>query len=66
VISQKHGYGRLYRDGHGDPILTGPQRDEISAWADSVVEKTVPLTMPRYPLPGLPEFSRISARDQKN
>jgi glutaredoxin 2 len=52
-----------YIDGHGDPILSGPQRDEISAWADAIVEKTVPLTMPRYPLLGLPEFGTISARD---
>jgi glutaredoxin 2 len=52
-----------YIDGHGDHILIGPQRDEISAWADDVVEKTVPLTWPRYPLLGLPEFGTISARD---
>jgi glutaredoxin 2 len=52
-----------YIDTQGDPILTGPQRAEISTWADSVVEKTVPLTMPRYPLLGLPEFGTISARD---
>ena len=50
-------------DGVGEPILTGPQRPEVSTWADSVVEKTVPLTMPRYPLLGLPEFGTISARD---
>jgi glutaredoxin 2 len=50
-------------EAHGDPILTGPQRVEISAWADGVIEKMVPLTMPRYPLLGLPEFGTISARD---
>lgn len=50
-------------DGVGEPILTGPQRPEVSTRADSVVEKTVPLTMPRYPLLGLPEFGTISARD---
>ena len=50
-------------DRHGDPHLTSPQRKEISAWADAVVERTVPLTMPRYPLLGLPEFATISARD---
>ncbi len=38
-----------------DPVLTGPQRPEITAWADSIVPKSVPLTMPRYPLLGLPE-----------
>jgi len=52
-----------YIDSLGAPTFTGPQRAEISAWADSVVEKTVPLTMPRYPLLGLPEFGTISARD---
>ncbi|MGA8610288.1 MAG: glutaredoxin 2 [Xanthobacteraceae bacterium] len=52
-----------YIDKDGDPILTGPERPEVSAWADSVVEKTIPLTMPRYPLLGLPEFATISARD---
>jgi glutaredoxin 2 len=52
-----------YIDGLGDPILTGPQRTEISAWADSVVSKTVPLTMPRYPLLGLPEFGTVAALD---
>ena len=52
-----------YIDKDGDPILTGPERPEVSAWADSVVEKTTPLTMPRYPLLGLPEFATISARD---
>jgi glutaredoxin 2 len=47
----------------GDPVLTGPQRTEISAWADSIVPKSVPLTMPRYPLLGLPEFGTIAAHD---
>jgi len=50
-------------DSLGDSILTGPQRSEISAWADSIVPKSVPLTMPRYPLLGLPEFGTIAARD---
>jgi glutaredoxin 2 len=50
-------------DALGDPVLTGPQRSEISAWADSIVPKSVPLTMPRYPLLGLPEFGTVAARD---
>jgi glutaredoxin 2 len=50
-------------DGLGDRVLTGPQRAEISAWADAIVGKTAPLTMPRYPLLGLPEFGTIAARD---
>jgi glutaredoxin 2 len=52
-----------YIEARGDPVLVGRQRGEISAWADSVVEKTVPLTMPRYPLLGLAEFGTVSARD---
>jgi glutaredoxin 2 len=52
-----------YIDGFGDPILAGPRRKEIAEWDDSFVPKSVPLTMPRYPLLGLPEFSTISARD---
>jgi glutaredoxin 2 len=52
-----------YVDGHGDPILVGPQRSEVADWADNVVSKTAPLTMPRYPLLGLPEFATIAALD---
>jgi glutaredoxin 2 len=52
-----------YIDGFGDPILTGPRRKEIAEWDDNFVPKSVPLTMPRYPLLGLPEFSTVSARD---
>jgi glutaredoxin 2 len=44
-------------------VLTGPQRPEIAAWADRVVAKTAPLTMPRYPLLGLPEFATAAAHD---
>jgi glutaredoxin 2 len=50
-------------DSLGDPVLTGPQRTEISAWADSIVPKSMPLTMPRYPLLGLPEFGTVAAHD---
>ena len=50
-----------YIDGLGSPILLGPERPEISAWADQVVAKTAPLTMPRYPLLGLPEFATPAA-----
>src|SRR5580700_1174837 len=52
-----------YIDGIGDPVLTGPQRVEISEWADKTVPKSVPLTMPRYPLLGLPEFGTVAALD---
>jgi glutaredoxin 2 len=50
-------------DNLGPPVLTGPQRREIAAWADSVVAKTLPPTWPRYPLLGLPEFGTVAARD---
>jgi glutaredoxin 2 len=52
-----------YIDGLGTPILLGPERPEIANWADQVVSKTAPLTMPRYPLLGLPEFATAAALD---
>ena len=52
-----------YIDMLGDPVLTGPQRGEVSAWADGVASKTVLLTWPRYPLLGLPEFGTVAALD---
>ena len=52
-----------YIDALGDPVLIGPQRGEIAAWADNVVTKIAPLTMPRYPLLGLPEFGTVAALD---
>jgi glutaredoxin 2 len=55
-----------YVDGLGERILTGPQRSEVRAWADKIVAKTAPLTMPRYPLLGLPEFGTIAALDHYN
>jgi len=50
-------------DGLGAPVLTGPQRGDIAAWAERAAAKTAPLTMPRYPLLGLPEFATVAARD---
>ncbi len=55
-----------YVDGRGARVLTGPQRGEVGAWADRIVSKTAPLTMPRYPLLGLPEFGTIAALDHYN
>jgi glutaredoxin 2 len=52
-----------YVDSIGERVLTGPERSEIAAWADKVVFKTGPLTMPRYPLLGLPEFGTVAALD---
>jgi glutaredoxin 2 len=50
-------------DGIGEPILVGPQRSELAAWASATADKTAPLTWPRYPLLGLPEFGTIAAHD---
>jgi len=50
----------------GEPILVGPERAEIASWAAHVVDKTAPLTMPRYPLLGLPEFATVAALDHYN
>ena len=55
-----------YVNGLGDPVLIGDERPEIAAWADRVVSKTAPLTMPRYPLLGLPEFATVAALDHYN
>jgi glutaredoxin 2 len=52
-----------YIEGLGPPVLVGPQRPEIAQWADRVVAKSAPLTMPRYPLLGLPEFATAAALD---
>jgi len=50
-------------EGRGAPVLTGPERPEIAAWADAFSDKTPPLTWPRYPLLDLPEFATVAARD---
>lgn len=55
-----------YIDSLGEPILTGPERREISMWADKVLPKLSPLTWPRYPLLGLPEFGTAAALDHYN
>ena len=52
-----------YIEGLSPPILVGPQHPEIAAWTDQIVAKTAPLTMPRYPLLGLPEFATAAAHD---
>jgi glutaredoxin 2 len=52
-----------YVEAIGEPVLTGPQRHEVAAWADQVVARTAPLTMPRYPLLGLAEFATVAALD---
>jgi glutaredoxin 2 len=55
-----------YIDALGEPVLTGPERPEIGAWADRVLPKLSPLTWPRYPLLGLPEFATVAALDHYN
>ena len=52
-----------YIDSLGTPVLVGPQRNELAAWASATADKTAPLTWPRYPLLGLPEFGTIAAHD---
>jgi len=52
-----------YVDSLGQRILTGPQRSEIASWADRFTARTPPLTQPRYPLLGLPEFGTVAALD---
>jgi glutaredoxin 2 len=52
-----------YIDKLGAAILVGPQRSELAEWASATADKSAPLTWPRYPLLGLPEFGTISARD---
>jgi glutaredoxin 2 len=52
-----------YVDNVGAPALVGPERPEVAQWAENVVTKTAPLTMPRYPLLGLPEFATVAALD---
>jgi glutaredoxin 2 len=50
-------------DNFGERVLIGPERGEIAVWAENVIAKTAPLTMPRYPLLDLPEFGTVAARD---
>lgn len=50
-------------EGQGDPVLTGPERSEIASWADNFAARSAPLTWPRYPLLGLPEFATVAAHD---
>ncbi len=50
-----------YIESQGEPLFTGPERPEVCAWAGTVTGRTAPLTMPRYPLLGLPEFGTVAA-----
>jgi glutaredoxin 2 len=50
-------------EGIGEPVFVGPERPEVAGWADATASKSAPLTWPRYPLLGLPEFATIAAHD---
>jgi glutaredoxin 2 len=50
-----------YIEAQGEPLLTGPEREHVAAWAETAIQRTAPLTMPRYPLLGLPEFATVAA-----
>ncbi len=50
-----------YIDRLGAPLLTGAERPQIAAWAETIAPKAAPLTQSRYPLLGLPEFASAAA-----
>jgi len=50
-----------YIDGLGAPCLTGPERPEVLAISERILAQSPPLTQPRYPLLGLPEFGTVAA-----
>jgi glutaredoxin 2 len=52
-----------YIEGLGAPTLTGDERPEILAVSEQILGKSPPLTQPRYPLLGLPEFATVAALD---
>jgi glutaredoxin 2 len=52
-----------YIEAIGEPVLTGPERPDVAAWESATAAKTAPLTQPRYPLLGLPEFGTVAALD---
>jgi len=47
----------------GSPVLTGPERPEIADLCAEILKISPYLTMPRYPLLGLPEMATIAAHD---
>jgi glutaredoxin 2 len=55
-----------YVDSIGERVLTGPERNAVAIWAEKVLTMLPPLTQPRYPLLGLPEFASIAALDHYN
>jgi glutaredoxin 2 len=55
-----------YIEGQGQPVFRGPERSEVAALTDQIAERTAPLTWPRYPLLGLPEFATVAALNHYN
>ncbi len=55
-----------YIESQGDPIFTGAERGEIAEWADGAAARTAPVSWPRYPLLGLPEFATVAAFNHYN
>jgi glutaredoxin 2 len=55
-----------YVESKAGRVLTGPERKAIATWADRIPPKLSPLTWPRYPLLGLPEFATVAALDHYN
>ena len=47
----------------GAPVLTGPERPEVADLCARILKISPYLTMPRYPLLGLPEMATIAAHD---
>lgn len=52
-----------YIDAIGEPLLTRPERPAIAEIEEKNLKISSPLTMPRYPLLGLPEFATVAASD---
>lgn len=52
-----------YLESKGEPIFANNDRPEIAAIAERITPKLAPLTQPRYPLLGLPEFATVAALD---
>jgi glutaredoxin 2 len=55
-----------YIEGQGQPVFRGPERPEIAVLTDQIAERTAPLSWPRYPLLGLPEFATVAALNHYN
>jgi glutaredoxin 2 len=52
-----------YIEAMGTPILVGNEREDVADCVQQILNVSPYLTMPRYPLLGLPEFATVAARD---